>query len=370
MFQYISRFVLLEILFLVSDVLSKELNSTCDCEITTYTRRNLPVYVRVCSGLSIVQFPTVCDDSNILDLSDNNIQTLDSKQVKLKSHSLQILILSSNEISHISKDFLAGVTSLTELDLSNNLLKILDSKTFENLNMLSKLDLSYNSFTILPTGIFNGLHKLESLDLSYNFLGKFLTSSKTILTDVLQINKNINQLTLNGLNLSNVDSINFESFKKLKTLSIADNAFAYIPTIPSSVEFLDMSGNNLTFVSVKYLNYHSLKELRLNRMPSLTDIHHYAFYNLYSLENLQINHCPNLKEFNELAFDLASKNFHLHPKQMSLASNGLKSLNESYKYFFQNMNHIDLRHNPWMCDCNIIWLKEFNSKLYKSHELR
>lgn len=363
-------FVLVLTLIFVSAVVSQNENITCEYRLITDSKTHLPMYIGDCSGMSLTTFPGVWQHVNILDLAENKIQTLDSKRTKLKMVTLQILILSYNDIREISVDFFDGTTGLTELDLSYNNITTLDGKVFQNLKKLSKLDLSFNNFVTLSNGIFEALHNLKYLDLSYNLLGKFLTSSKTIMSDVLKVNKDINHLKLDGLNLTHIDSTYFDDYKQLIALSLADNAFDKIPSIPYSTEILDLSGNLFTFISARYLNYHSLKELKLNRMPTLTDIHHYAFYNLYSLEKLYINDCPNLQMFSELAFDFLPKNYNLHPKVLSLARNGLQTLNESYEYIFNGMSYIDLRHNPWRCDCNILWLKEFKTKLYKSQEIR
>lgn len=365
----IVKFVLVLILFFIKDVYLVTVDSACEYRSETDSRTHLPTYIGDCSGMSLTSFPKFWQQVNFLDVAENKIQTLDSKQTQLSSHSLQTLVLSFNEINHISADFFNRATELQEINLSYNNISSLDVNVFQNQGKLVKLDLSFNNFITLPNEIFGPLHNLANLDLSYNNLGQFLTTTKN-LNDILKINKDLSSLTLNGLKLTHIDSTYFDEYKKLTTLSLADNAFDNIPTVPYSTEELDLSGNLITFISAKYLNYHSLKVLSLNRMYTLTDIHHYAFYNLYSLEKLFINDCPNLREFNELAFDVASKNYHLHPKVLSLARNGLTTLNESYEYFFRNMYHIDLRHNPWICDCNILWMQEFKAKLYRSHELR
>lgn len=354
----------------VGDVLLANPNISCEYRRITDSRTHLPIYIGDCSGLSLTIFPEVWQKISILDLSENKLQTLDRSKIKLNSTTLQTLILSYNDISNISSDFFIKSTELTELDLSYNNIQTLHPQIFQNLKKLVKLDISFNYLKSLPNGLFRNQMYLTHLDLSYNPLGEFLTSSKTTMAQILQVNKNITNLKLDGLNLTFIDSTYFDEYKNLVSLSLADNAFENIPSIPYSIEILDLSGNRITFISARYLNYHSLKQLSLNRMANLKEIHHYAFYNLYSLEKLYINDCPNLKTFSELAFDFAPKNYRLHPKVLSLTGNGLQTLNETYQYFFREMFHIDLRYNPWRCDCDILWLKNFKMQLYKSYEIR
>lgn len=355
-------------LIIVSVVSSEKVYTLCEHRhISNY---GIHTYTQDCSEKKLINIPVISPGVNHLDVSKNQIRILDTEKNKIESKSLRTLTLSNNNIADISDNFFDHVKNLTELNLSHNDIIKLDSKLFQHLSELQKLDLSYNDLTKLPDGIFEHLHSLKELNLSYNFLGTFLMSSKTMLNDVLKLDKNVENLGLEGLKLNHIDGAYFEEYKKLTSITLAYNEFDNIPNIPYSTEVLDLSGNKLTFISARYLNYHSLKVLKLNGMKTLTNIHHYAFYNLYSLEKLYINDCPNLKNFSELAFDFAKKNNHLHPKVLSLARNGIQSLNETYKYFFDHMYQIDIRHNPWTCDCDILWLQEFNGKFYREEELR
>ncbi|KAJ8942235.1 hypothetical protein NQ318_003082 [Aromia moschata] len=371
MFQNVWLFLVLVTSAVSGQLCANKTEYQCQCKRITDEKTHLPVDVADCSGLKIDTFPTDAeDDINYLSLSVNRIQILDPKQQKLSSNDLYVLILSHNEIKTINDEFFLTIPNLLELDLSHNYLTTLEDGLFQNLNKLAKLDLSYNNIQTLQDAAFTSLVNVWYLDLSYNPLGDFLTASKDTLSEKLGLNLNITHLHLNGLNISSFHNSYFDGFTNIKCLSLADNVLANIPTVPYSVEHLDLSGNNFTYVSARYLNYHDLKILKLNRMPSLTDVHHYAFYNLVSLEKLFINDCPNLKAFSELAFDVATKNQQLHPKRLSLARNGLSRLNKTYRYFFRDMDFVDLTHNPWKCDCDILWLTEFESILYKPQEIK
>uniref|UniRef100_A0A6P7H794 Platelet glycoprotein V-like n=1 Tax=Diabrotica virgifera virgifera TaxID=50390 RepID=A0A6P7H794_DIAVI len=369
--------VLVLFLFATLDIVSGEIctnssESGCDCRQFTNPKTHLPTYYADCRSRSLQDVPGNIEHIiHILDLSINNIQTLDPKKYSLSSENLEELSLSYNNITFIDVSFFQNLRKLKRLDLSNNFITSLDNAgVFQNLVHLVKLDLSFNNLKSLPDSIFNPLNKLTHLDLSYNYLNKFLTQSKEVLADKLGVTSNLTHLRLDGLALKELPAGYFDNLTALKGLSLADNEFELIPTVPYTLEHLDLSGNQFTFISAKYLNYHSLKSLKLNRMASLTDIHHYAFYNLFALEKLIINDCPNLHQFSELAFDVLSKDVDHHLKILSLARNGLRSLNETYKYLFVKMDHVDLSHNHWECDCDILWLQHFALEFYKPQEIR
>ncbi|XP_060524514.1 chondroadherin-like [Cylas formicarius] len=345
--------------------------SGCQCRRYSDEITGLAKIVAKCSGLNLIQFPDITkftEDVNVLDLNLNNIEILDTP---ISSESVTRIILSHNRINFVDVNFFKSLPELRLLDLSyNNITSLEGGDIFSTLTNLYYLNLAYNNLKVLPDGIFEPLHALTHLDLSNNPLGPFLMNSKDVLAETLAINSNITHLALNNVEVSDLHPDYFSIFIRLEYLDMADNEFNLIPLVPYSVEHLDLSGNNLTFLSAKYLNYHSLKYLKLSRMPSLTNVHHYAFYNLQSLESLIITDCTNLKNFTELAFGIPSKTLSAFPKYLSLARNGLTSINESYKYLFRKMDHIDLRYNPWKCNCDLLWLQEFDGELLQSSEIR
>lgn len=352
---------------------NKKSGNTCVCRRTTSDGTNLPITIGDCTRIGLEAFADrsqLNDDLNSLDFSFNRIIALSKTEQQFTSTNLLSLKLSYNSISYIDAGFFDGFPNLIALDLShNNITKFDKSDFFINLNKLVQLNLSFNRLTILPDQLLLPLNNLKVLDLSYNDIGDWLMQSPNSLINSLSLStETLTHLSLNNVGLK--DTYNFDGFQNLKYLSIADNAFLNVPSLPYSVEFLDLSANYLTTLQAEYLNYHSLKILKLSRSKKLQYIHKYAFYNLLAIEEISITDCPKLSQISELAFGLMSKGTVLPLRKLNLARNYLETLNYTYKYLLEHLEMIDLSNNPWKCDCDLIWLQEYGYFLRNNASVR
>lgn len=341
------------------------------CTYTYITEPNihLPVLSVDCAHTDLEKFPsdkTFEDDLFFLDLSHNSIQTLETP---FDSKSLQVLILSYNEITELDDEFFIYMPNLTFLDLSHNKIKVFENAdVFYGLEKLTYLDLSFNNIFELPSKLFSPLVNLQTLNLSYNNLTNEFLDLGT-LSD-LEISTSLTTLQMNKVGLQDLSNSFFDNYNNLKHLSLAHNNFQQIPLVPYTVEYLDLSGSKITQLAARNLNYHSLKTLILNRSRKLEKIDKYAFYNLQSLETLSLNDCPKLKEFNDEVFGIITKDMGLALKRLSLARSGLQSLNYTYSYLFDELEFIDLEDNQWRCDCGLFWLRIFNKTLHRHENIR
>lgn len=346
----------------------------CVCEYVPHSSGVFPVLVADCARLNFTVFPSdsqFISDVHDLDLSHNSITSLYEAQSAFSSESLKRLDLSYNKLSYISDEFLRNIPNLEFLDLSRNALTSLENENvFLGIRNLLELDISYNSIASLPVDVFATLPQLKFLNLGYNDMGSFLAGFSNMINASLGLNPDLVGLKMDSLGLNELHNAYFDGFHNLQYLSLADNNFQEVPVVPYTVTYLDLSGTQITTLAARHLNYHALKTFKLNRLAKLSTIDKYAFYNLQSLETLSLNDCGKLKEFSDVIFGVISKDVELPLKKISIARSGLQSINYTYGYLFDDMEHVDLGNNPWRCDCNLMWLREYNTSLYRPENIR
>ncbi|CAH1775139.1 unnamed protein product, partial [Owenia fusiformis] len=144
----------------------------CECFADTVKEPYVWIHIK-CSdkGLEYIPFE-IPNTTNVLDVSHNNINQLDSATFHNASCPiLQILDLSSCQITAlIGNDIFNGFVQLTILNLNNNLIVQLNGEPFKNIFLLHELYISNNSIKTIQDNVFSGLKLLSSLDLEGNRL--------------------------------------------------------------------------------------------------------------------------------------------------------------------------------------------------------
>ncbi|KAL1140925.1 hypothetical protein AAG570_000853, partial [Ranatra chinensis] len=255
-----------------------------------------------------------------LDLTDNNIESVDTKCFVELGHSLEYLILThalNKKITSFPGSFLRPLNALRVLKLNHNHLKVFpqDVSKLGNLKILHAQD---NSIDSLGNNIFKEeVHrKLEEVDLSFNRIPKVTTGTfsdldrlkNLYLPDniISQVDRgafaNLAELTglwLRGNRIPNLPPEAFQNLPNLQILDLAFNSlkefnFACLEQVGTLSELTvnvshnalrsmvvnvtlggkdivytnvkDMSHNNMTFIGRDYLGplQHSLTHLYLN----------------------------------------------------------------------------------------------------------
>ena len=208
-----------------------------------------------------------------LNLSHNQISTLDLCLSPLIH--LEVLDLSHNRITRISKLVFKMNKQLKDLSLKKNLLVSLKSKSFRNLKQLHVLNLERNRITNLNSAL-KPLKNVMAINLGFNRI-------KTVFTKTFKFNRALEALYMNNnldvifkaksfYKLTNLRHLNLNSTyatgslpsnfwdKNTKLISLGLKKSLYSVSFPLNIL------NNLSNLAVLNLSYNGLEIVRLQTM--------------------------------------------------------------------------------------------------------
>jgi len=337
-----------------------------------------------------------------LDLSDNLIESVPSESFRSLSN-LYSLQLARNRIRELSSGSLAGMHRLTSLDLQNNSVATIHKGSFRNLTFLQDLNLFENHLLSIPEAV-QRLSSLKTIDLGKNRIGRINNSSlsglgsliglkmdhnrvSSISPAALAILPNLQILNLGGNRIREVERGSFTQNKKLQAvrldanqisdivglfndlpalrwLNISDNQiqkFDYF-LLPTSLNWLDIHKNQIEDIGNYFdkedeLNIHTM-DISFNKLETInaksipdkiqtlslndnliTRIHPLAFFSKRHLVRVDLYANQIVK------MDMSS--IRLPPREIG------SSLPRPEFYFGGN---------PFLCDCNLEWLKTINKE--------
>ncbi|XP_055908773.1 leucine-rich repeat neuronal protein 3 [Eupeodes corollae] len=262
-----------------------------------------------------------------------NLTVLDLSYNKITTKTLRPEIFQGN----YKKDAYEPLPNVIQLDLGHNDLHTLDSGVFEHLPKLEILNLASNQFHVidrLSEVAIGGLVHLKTLDLSYMEL-------KELPDNLLHAPRDLERLILtgnlldelpDGLHLSiNLKSLTFDD--NLLTSLEGENVFPLLP--------------KLEYLSISYSN-------------DLVKIGEGAFSNLPNIKTLELSDNPKLSYIDPKAFAKATVNPLIYDrpilKELNLHNDNLTTLDHDLLDRWDKIEQIDLRRNPWDCECNNSWL--------------
>ncbi|XP_063070628.1 nyctalopin isoform X2 [Engraulis encrasicolus] len=328
---------------------------SCPARCTCTDERSCSV---LCDRKALSQLPKEfpCEASAI-NLDKNSLKFLAERAFGTLP-SLRSLSLDHNNISFITPGAFKGLPNLLELRMANNeYISYLHTRTFTSLRRMTRLDLSNCNLFSMPDRIF-----LEQVDLRELFC--FQNNFRRIpgpLRDMVNLthiylerckieavayNSLLGLLNLKYLNLqenriSVIHDNSFQDLRKLENFYLNDNVLSELPQYIfrglSSLKMLNLGGNLLINVSRTWFgDLVELEVLYLDR-NRLLFIEEGAFENLTSLITLHLN----------------TNNLTVLP---------LPTFQPIYL-----IGHLYLFRNPWVCDCNLEWLKDWmeNYKLVR-----
>ncbi|XP_047990532.1 protein slit-like [Leguminivora glycinivorella] len=291
-----------------------------------------------------------------LDLSSNNLSDI-SNSYLYQSKYMKELILSNNKISRIESNVLQ-LPELTKLDLSNNKLEFIDKDVFNDIKKLEYLNIANNRFTTFTRLAFHHLSNLNQIILDNNNIGPSLRQTNLFDRSGFGLTHKIKDISMSGINLNIVPDNFFLEVYDLRRLTISNNNLTDIFEIPFTLEYLDLSDNPIEEISSEDFDLPALKVLKLNNL-GITEVPDYVFTDLHGLKKLELERNKNLTEFSMLSFGREvledADDFTL--EELSLSGSRIRRLGERLAEPFGQLVKLDLQGNPWVCDCNIVWLK-------------
>ncbi|XP_076349257.1 uncharacterized protein LOC143246433 [Tachypleus tridentatus] len=308
-----------------------------------------------------------------LDVSHNQLVEIGEFNFKMQSH-LEYLILKRNMISLIQNNSFAGLQQLQVLYLNENFLEDIPSRAFVHLPNLETLDLSQNRITTISNDAFQGLENIRSLLLRDNKLSYIPLIAFRVLPTLIKLDIGLNTITeipkgafaslrhleelyLDGCGLRNIHSGGFQQLNSVLILNLHDNEFQEIPTLALNdlcrLEELNIGQNRFQELkphSFQRLRY--LKVVRISGSPFFSSIRKDAFLDNIHLQKLFISHNKNLNHIESHTFDDLP-----NLKYVSFRGNAFTKFNQSLLPW-HNLDVLDIRDNPLICNCKILWLRK------------
>lgn len=263
---------------------------------------------------------------------DCRLGTISDKLLYVHTVSLSIR---NSGLSNINNEVFAGMTVLKTLDLRYNNLSAFSEDVFSGLDSLQDLYLSYNHFTTLLPNFFAHLPTLVHVQLDGNRGFQFSSS-----------------MFGNVENTSNLTHISCASCN-IAEISAATEALSKVMTLRD----LNLSSNRLTSLPPRIFEANQrLETLRLDNCL-IKNVSEGSFAGLIHLRklNLSTNEIQNLPTG---LFDVSKKSLRF----VFLDSNALTTLDENLLEW-SSLSELQLENNPWTCDCDIEWLRQFQIDL-------
>lgn len=313
---------------------------------------------------------TLTNSAYSLDLSSANLTIIDTSLL-FQSMTLHELILKNNKLERIDKNHLK-LPNLKKLDLSFNKLEFIDKESFKDLKTLEYLNVANNRFTTFEKLAFHHLSNLNEIILNYNDLGPCLERDNLFDRSGFGLTQKIQSISISGVNMSTVPDNFFIDAYDLRKLIISNNNLTDVFEIPFTLEYLDLSDNPITEISVEdFTNVRGLKVLKLNNLW-IEEVPDFVFGTLHTLRIVQLERNRNLTQFNKLAFgnDVLEDPDDFPVHSLSLRDSRLTTLDKELREAFGELTELDLQGNPWHCDCNLVWIKKLQLSINAYDQLR
>ncbi|XP_063050314.1 toll-like receptor 13 [Engraulis encrasicolus] len=270
---------------------------------------------------------------------------------------LRVLLLGSNKLLDVGHIFNGDLPNLSVLDLHSNKISQLDARAFSGLPALKILQLYDNQINSISKNTFDGLHNLRELHLNANHLQQNTFTNPGIFKgmphlELLNLNENV--ITFDSQNLK---APPFTELKSLQFMFISNQRLG-MNNLPcnllrglSSLILFHGSHLDIHYVHPETFTYTpELRYLHLSNNVFMTEISPRVFHPVATLSELHITHSL-----------LPSLNFLIDAnlsqlRNLQVQDNQIQGINQTIIQSLPNLEYIDLRYNPFICDCSNEWL--------------
>ncbi|KAJ3645783.1 hypothetical protein Zmor_023415 [Zophobas morio] len=289
----------------------------------------------VISGETFPRMPNL----EILDLKESLVLNItDNAFVGLPN--LRTLLLSGNKLASIPEGAL--LEQLTYLDLQLNsgdafsaTYFSLYGEKFVNMKKLKRLNLSFNTIHALYNTSFKGLENLEILALKNATIYVIANGSFADLRNLLFLNLEHNLFMKN-----HPLALNEDMFKGLQNLRV-----------------LLLGGCGITFIDRKASPFKNLQKLRHLGLEHNKLIILPSFEVLVNLRTIDVSG----NSLQPWQISIFYKNSNL--KDVRMSGNKFAYLTNAMVEDFKNLTHLEIKDNPYTCDCSLKWNDERIMKL-------
>lgn len=329
------------------------------------------------TGIVLNKIPPLPIDTVTLLVAYQNISTLSGTDFPGPHDRLNDVILQFDEIKVVEVGAFTNLFNLTTLSLANNLILRLNAGTFKFASKLNILYLEGNQNLVMDHCSLSGLSNLEVLGLHETnvSMSTELFVSENCSADVIPsltfldiIDTNTRTLDLALLTafpgLLHLTMGKSEDFKIVEeALDILQSLEHLIISYPPS-EFLgnyelsrlqNIISLSLSFgqnIPHTFLTSSSLKYIYIPY--STLEINNNYFSRIPLLENVSVTH-SNITSLHKDAFNNLT-----NVRVVDFSVSNLTGIPEGLlSTALQDFGSIKLRGNPWLCDCNFLWVVEF-----------